>query len=192
MFLENYAEITDCIVIDTETVTDQASGMSKVWEIGLLVIKDSEIIDRKEWLIAPNAKFEKLDLFYPEEHVNVEKIKSSPKFVDLYSEMKPYLDSDAIICGHNIDYDIRVINYELANLKLTLIGSKKVDTIRLARTVHPGWAHYKLDNVCEEYGLDIEKRHRALDDAEATAIIFLEMRKKFIKDNSPVEEFGLF
>ncbi|MEI7603413.1 MAG: 3'-5' exonuclease [bacterium] len=191
MFLENYEEITDCIVIDTETVTDEITRISKVWEIGLLVIKDSQIIEKAEWLISPDAKFEKLDIWYPEDHISIEQIKASPKFIDLYIEFEKYLHPDFVICGHNIDYDIRMINQELVKIKKPLIGKQKVDTIRMARLVHPEWTHYKLDNLSAEYGLEIENRHRALDDAHATALAFLKMKEKII-NKAEAENTGLF
>lgn len=189
MFLEDYENITDCIVLDTETVTDQASRISKVWELGLVVIKNSQIVDTKEWLIAPDAKFERLDLFYPEGHITIDEIKASPRFENLYSEFEQYLHPDFIIGGHNVDYDLRVLNHELVKLNKPLIGKHKVDTIRLARRVHPEWTRYNLDTLSKHYGLDIEKRHRALDDAYATAIAFLKMRETLMK---PKEHMGLF
>ena len=193
VFIDDYENTTDMIVIDTETVTDQATNISKVWEIGLLVIKDSEIVDRREWLVCPTATFDRLDIFYPEDHIDVQTIKSSPNFSDIMHELEQYIHPDFVICGHNIDYDLRVINYELDKLKKPLIGSKKVDTIRMARKLFPEWGKYNLDKLASFYGLNIEKRHRALDDAEATAIAYLKMREKIINDRkNRVEELSLF
>jgi DNA polymerase III alpha subunit (gram-positive type) len=180
LFLENYEDIENCIVVDTETVTDEITRMAKVWEIGIVKIEKGEIVDTKEYLIAPSAKFEKLDLWYPEDHISVEKIKNSPRFLDIYEKVEEYFHPENIICGHNIDYDIRVINQDLSSINKPLIGSKKIDTIRMAKFIHPDWTHYNLDAVCKEYCLEIEKRHRALDDAYATAVAFLKMREKIL------------
>lgn len=195
MFVENYEDITDCIVLDTETVTDMASGISKVWELGVVVIKNVDIVETYNWVISPKARFDKLDLWYPEDHITVDKIKTSPSFEDLIDEMLPFLNENLIIGGHNVDYDLRMLNQELNVLGLPLIGAKKFDTIRLAKKVHPDWTRYKLDVLAEAYGLSIENRHRALDDAYATAVAFLKMREQIIQSkNNPIvkEEFGLF
>jgi DNA polymerase III epsilon subunit-like protein len=194
MFLENYEDIKDCIVIDTETVTDEITRISKVWEIGIVVVSNEQIVDTINVMVNPDAKFERLDLRYPDELETIEKIKSSNKFSDIFPEIKKHLHPDFIIGGHNTDFDLKVINRELALLGEEMIGSKKIDTIRLARKVHPDWTRYNLDAVCKEYGLGIENRHRALDDAYATAEAYLIMRKKLMAQdlNASTDTLGLF
>ena len=59
--------------------------------------------------------------------------------------------------------------------------NKKVDTLMLARIMLPNLKRYKLDKVAKEVGVQLLNHHRAVDDAEATANIyikFLEMLKK--------------
>lgn len=195
MFIDNYKEIQNCIVIDTETVTDQSCGISKVWEVGIVVIKDVDIVDTKEWLVLPDAKFEKLDLIYNDGHLILDAIKNSPKFLDIFHEMESYLDADFIVGGHNVDYDLKILNRELTLIDKPLIGSKKFDTIRLAKKVHPEWSKFNLDYLCDYYGLKIKRRHRALDDAYATAEAFLKMREKYINDlesKKADQQIGLF
>ena len=56
-----------------------------------------------------------------------------------------------------------------------------VDTVALARVLLPNLNRYKLDTVAKALNVSLENHHRAVDDAEATAGIFLkfvEMLKK--------------
>lgn len=57
------------------------------------------------------------------------------------------------------------------------LGLKKeftyVDTVGIARLLLPHQAKHKLDAVAKTLGISLENHHRAVDDAEATAEIFL-------------------
>lgn len=56
-----------------------------------------------------------------------------------------------------------------------------LDTVTLARVLLPNLNRFKLDTVAKALGVSLENHHRAVDDAEATAGIFLkfvEMLKK--------------
>ena len=194
MFYEKYEDAKYIVFIDTETVTDQLTQIPKLWEIGIVILENDQIVDEQDYMISPDAQFEKLDLVYEKVSVSLEKIKNSPKFIDIYPKIKKYLNSDYIIGGHNVDYDIRVVNRELNVVSGDLIGSKKIDTLRMARTLYPKWSHHKLDNLCEEFNLNINKRHRALDDIYATAQAYLIMKNKIINDKNIEKSFsgGLF
>ena len=48
-----------------------------------------------------------------------------------------------------------------------------LDTVTLARVLLPNLNRFKLDTVAKALGVSLENHHRAVDDAEATAGIFL-------------------
>ena len=53
-----------------------------------------------------------------------------------------------------------------------------VDTMVLARTLLPDLKNYKLDTVVEAVGCKLEHHHRAVDDAGATADVFVKFNRK--------------
>ena len=53
-----------------------------------------------------------------------------------------------------------------------------VDTIGMARSLFPGHRSYNLDAVTKLLGVVLEGHHRAVNDAEATAEVFLKLQEK--------------
>ena len=53
------------------------------------------------------------------------------------------------------------------------IDNTVVDTVGLARLLLPNLKNYKLNNIAKHFNISLENHHRAVDDADATAKIFL-------------------
>ena len=89
--------------------------------------------------------------------------------------------SKSIIVGHNINFDMRFIEYEAACCLLELPFSCSIDTLKIAKKAVPGLSAYKLDNLINYFNINISlpenDRHRALFDAVNTAIILTECFK---------------
>ena len=58
-----------------------------------------------------------------------------------------------------------------------------MDTVALARVLLPNLNRYKLDTVAKALNVSLENHHRAVDDAEATAEIFAEIRGNASKNS---------
>ena len=52
------------------------------------------------------------------------------------------------------------------------LRSKKLCTVRLSRKIFPGFPSYSLGNLCRSLEININNRHRAGGDAEATVKVF--------------------
>ena len=77
---------------------------------------------------------------------------------------------DAVLVAHNASFDMSFIIENTHRL-----GLKKeftyVDTVGIARLLLPHQAKHKLDAVAKTLGISLENHHRAVDDAEATALL---------------------
>ena len=69
-----------------------------------------------------------------------------------------------------------------------------MDTVGIARIFLPGQKKHTLDAVAKALGVSLENHHRAVDDAEATAEIFVKlivlMEKEGITTLSQINERG--
>ena len=87
---------------------------------------------------------------------------------------------DAALVAHNANFDVSFIK-ENAKRQDIPVDFTYVDTVGIARTLLTGQAKYTLDAVAKTLKISLENHHRAVDDAECTAEIFLkfiEMLKK--------------
>ena len=82
----------------------------------------------------------------------------------------------ATLVGHNVAFDVGMVNGELTRLGLPLLDHPTLDTLRLARRLLHGHRSKGLSAVTEHFGIRVAGRHRALGDAEATA----EVLRRFV------------
>lgn len=164
------------VVFDLET-TGLNKRTDKIIEIGAVKIENGKIKDRFSTFVNPQQPIEpkvsKLTGIY-DEMVGDAPVEEEilPEFIDFIG--------DSILVAHNASFDTAFIRRYMTergnNLDNTII-----DTVGLARTLLPKLSNFKLDTVCVELGVSLENHHRAVHDAEATALCFLEFIKMLEK-----------
>lgn len=82
------------------------------------------------------------------------------------------------LAGHNLIYDYRFLKQAAANQGLEL-EKEGVDTLKLARKLLPEAEKKTLDYLCEFLHIEHSRKHRALEDARATAELLLYLHKEF-------------
>jgi DNA polymerase-3 subunit epsilon len=107
-------------------------------------------------------------------------LSDKPKFGDIVAEFLDYVGGAELVI-HNAPFDIAFLNHELALLDRKPILEHcpgVVDTLRLARDMHPGKRN-NLDALCERYQVDNSARtmHDALLDAKLLAEVYLAMTR---------------
>ena len=85
-----------------------------------------------------------------------------------------------VLVGHNVGFDIGFIRANAGNLNIPCHFST-IDTVGMARVMLPGHNRYTLDEVAKMLGVSLENHHRAVDDAGATADIFIRLIPKFVE-----------
>lgn len=98
-------------------------------------------------------------------------VKDKPTIEEILPKFMEFVGDDVLV-AHNADFDIGFIMQKCKEQGLEY-KNKKVDTLMLARIMLPNLKRYKLDKVAKEVGVQLLNHHRAVDDAEATANIFI-------------------
>lgn len=99
------------------------------------------------------------------------------RFAEVMDEFLEFLGDDARLIAHNAMFDFGFVDAELERAgRPPLDRSRMVDTVAMARKLHPG-AKHSLDALCTRYGIDRSHRvkHGALLDAELLAQLYIEM-----------------
>ena len=177
------------VVFDLET-TGFSSVNDKIIEIGAVKVKKGEIIDSFSTFVNPEIPipFEITDLtsITDEMVMGAETIEVIlPKFLEFCE--------GAVLVAHNAGFDVGFIEQNCKNL-----GFKHrftyVDTVALARVLLPTLSKYKLNVVAKALGISLENHHRAVDDAGATAEIFVKfiemLKERDIYTLTEVNQFG--
>lgn len=170
------------IVFDTET-TGFNPGSDQLIEIGAVRVKNGEIIDRFDELIACERKL-------PEVIVNLTMI-TDEMLVGCDSEenvTKRFLEyiKDTPLIAHNAAFDIGFMQASVNKYNLGEFKNTVIDTMALARTVFPDWRNHKLSTLVRNLKVqwDEDKHHRADYDSEGTAGAFYKIIDKL--DNEEI------
>lgn len=156
------------VVFDIET-TGFSPVHDRIIEIGAVKVEKGEIKERFSSFVNPDVpiplEIEKLTGIHDGMVVDAPMIEEAlPHFLEFCQ--------DAVLVAHNASFDMSFIIENTHRL-----GMKKeftyVDTVGIARLLLPHQAKHKLDAVAKTLGISLENHHRAVDDAEATAEIFL-------------------
>ena len=115
-----------------------------------------------------------------------EMLKDAKNIDEVLPEFLEFFDSDLIL-GHNIKFDFSFL--KTAAMRLGHRFEKKgIDTLRLAKLMHPELSSRTLEAMCKEYKIQREHKHRAYDDAKAAAELYEELIKKCITDKKQYDE----
>lgn len=158
----------DFIAIDFETATGRRAS---VCEAGVCVVRDGRIAETRSWLVCPQGNM------YSYWNMRVHGIRPadterSPEFPEVWAEISEYLKECPVLVAHNAAFDMCCIRSSLE-----LYGIPKPDvtyycSLRAARKLYDFGCN-SLDYLCDQFEIPYGKHHRAADDAEMCARLFL-------------------
>jgi len=164
------------IVFDLET-TGFSNKNDKITEIGAVKVENFKIVDRFSQLINPEK-----DISYKVQEltgITNDLIKDKPTIEEILPKFVEFI-GDSVLVAHNADFDMGFMQQKCREQNIEFKNTS-VDTLTLARTLLPHMKRFRLNLIAKELGIPLLNHHRAVDDAEATAHIFikfLEMIKK--------------
>lgn len=156
------------VVFDLET-TGFSNRNDAITEIGAIKVENGEIVEEFSQLINPERpipeKIQKLTGITNEMVLDKPTISEVlPKFLDFCK--------DSILVAHNSDFDTGFVREKASENNLTY-DFDAIDTVILSRLLMPDLKNHKLNTIAKELNVSLENHHRAVDDATATAQIFL-------------------
>ena len=173
------------VVFDIET-TGLNSHFNKIIEIGAVKIKAGRIIDRYSQLINPGISIP----YHITEITSItnEQVANQPKIDEVIGKFVDFI-GDAVLVAHNAPFDMGFIKRDIKEYLNINLENSVIDTLQMARDLFPDLKKYGLGDLNKVLGLALENHHRAVDDSQATAnmfIIFLEKYKEkgieYLKD----------
>ncbi|WP_338939683.1 PolC-type DNA polymerase III [Fusobacterium nucleatum] len=165
------------VVFDIET-TGLNSHTNEIIEIGAVKIKSGRIVDRYSQLINPGRPIP----YHITEITSItdEQVANEPKIDKVIGKFVDFV-GDAVLVAHNAPFDMGFIKRDIKKYLSIDYQCSVIDTLQMARDLFPDLKKYGLGDLNKTLGLALEKHHRAVDDSQATAnmfIIFLEKYKE--------------
>jgi predicted DnaQ family exonuclease/DinG family helicase len=174
------------VVIDLET-TGLDPTTDKIIEIGVIRYVDGKEKEIFETLVNPDVEIP--DFITKLTGIKDKDVASSPKINDIFDSLSSFIGNSPII-GHQINFDAAFLEYQLRNnyndfsnwdndsQRFKYLTNIRMDTLFLSRIFLPFLQRFKLGTVAAYFDIDLERAHRAIDDARATGNIFLELTER--------------
>lgn len=170
-------------IIDIETTGGQPS-QDRITEIAIFIHDGHQIVDKYNTLINPERP---IPFFITQlTGITDDMVREAPKFHEVAKDIVKFTEGK-IFVAHNVRFDYSFIKKEFADLGYNY-QRKTLCTVRLSRSLIPGLPSYSLGKLCKSIDIDLRMRHRAIGDAEATAVLFDRLLKINQTDISPGEE----
>ncbi len=170
--LVDFVEAVDAgesfVVFDTET-TSKDARTGELVEIGAVRLSGGQVTDRFETLVKPTRGIVGKQIH----GLTDAQVKGAPSPAEAAAQLLDFAGDD-ILVGHNVGFDISFIEAALADDTRIEPGTY-LDTLVLARAGYPDLDAHKLADLVEFFELEVDPKHRALADAEATAALLQRM-----------------
>ena len=158
------------VVFDIET-TGFSCVNNQIIEIGGVKVKGGEIVDHFSEFVNPHCpipyEIVKLTSITDEQVMDADDIESVlPRFLAFAQ--------DSVLVAHNATFDMSFIEENARRQRLPF-DYTCIDTLGVSRALLTEQSKHTLDAVAKTLKVSLENHHRAVDDAQATAEIFIKL-----------------
>lgn len=164
------------IVLDTETTGLNPNQGHRLVEVAAIELSDRKVSDRSfHRYLNPERE---IDEGAASVHgLTLDRLQDEPKFAEIAPALLAFISGAELII-HNAPFDMGFLNAELARAGLPLLENPVIDTLKVAKELHPGKKN-NLNALCDRYMIDNAHRvlHGALLDTELLAEVYLAMTR---------------
>ena len=174
--------ITELIAVDLE-MTGLQVKTDRILEIGAVRLSQGQILDTFQTFVNPHRKID--DRITELTGITSEMVGDAPEAEEALQKFLEFA-GDAPLLGHNVIFDYGFLKQCAVNQEISW-EREAIDTLKIARKVLKEPGKKSLEVLCNYFQIHRDHAHRAVDDARATAELFLLLEKVYLET-----EPGLF
>ena len=164
------------IVVDTETTGLDPKQGHRIIELAAIELDGRKLsLRRFHRYLNPEREIEAGAVAV--HGLTYERLQNEAKFTDIAASFMEFIEGAELII-HNAPFDMSFINHELDLIGLPPLQNAVMDTLKIAREMHPGKKN-SLNALCSRYEIDNSHRslHGALLDTELLAEVYFAMTR---------------
>jgi len=156
----------DFVAIDFETANSERSS---VCSVGIVIVRDGEIVDKFYSLIQPEPNY--YSYWCSRVHGLTQKdTEDAPVFSKVWEQVEPLIEALPLV-AHNARFDEGCLKAVFKVYQMDYPDYQFYDTLKAARKAFPEAPNHQLHTISALCGYDLTMHHHALADAEACARI---------------------
>lgn len=160
------------VVVDVETTGGTPTRGHRVTEVAAVRVEGGRIADTYSTLVNPERPIP--GMITSLTGITNAMVMDQPRFAQVARDVSGALEG-CVFVAHNAAFDWRFVSHEINLATGMTLSGRQLCTVRLSRRLLPQLPSRSLDGLAHWFGLEIESRHRALDDAVATAKVLIRL-----------------
>lgn len=165
----------DFTAIDFETAN---SSMASACSVGLVKVRDGQVVDRIGWFIRPPAGHDHFIDWNTRIHgITADMVLDAPTWLEQMPDLLAFTGDDHLV-AHNAGFDMGVIKAACAATGFATPLYSYFCSLQIARTTYT-LDSYKLPSVASAAGFADFPHHDAVADAEACAAIIIHAADRY-------------
>ena len=169
---ENLTLDDEYIVFDIET-TGLNSHKDDIIEIGAVKIRNRKVIDSFSTFVHTNRKLSARIIELTT--ITDEMLFGQPDITSALNDFLSFVGENGVLVAHNANFDVSFIKDKTKfNLNMEY-NPPVIDTLELSKALMKDVKNHKLNTLTKKLGIKLENHHRAVDDANATAQLFISL-----------------
>lgn len=156
------------VCLDIEA-TGMDSQTDSIIEVGMVKIRDGEVVDTYESFVRPNGALDPLISIIT--GIHDQDLIHAPQFSHISSHIRDFAE-DLPILGHNIAFDLAFLGAGGISFSQEIWDSSILSSI-----LFPHFRSHSLEALSKKFGIE-HTAHRALGDARATASLWLHLLRE--------------
>ena len=158
------------VVFDIET-TGLDKNTEEITEIGAVKVENGQVTERWGTFVDPEKPIPKKITELTS--ITDEMVADAPKIGEALPEFFEFCKG-AVLVAHNAKFDTGFIKEKAKKCGIDYTFGH-LDTLMLAKCLYPDLSNFRLNTLTKHLNVVLENHHRAVDDAKATADIFVKM-----------------
>ncbi|HOB55440.1 MAG TPA: PolC-type DNA polymerase III, partial [Defluviitoga tunisiensis] len=184
---DKYIQEAEYVVFDLET-TGLEPALNEIIEIGAVKLKDMKIVSKFHSLVKPKKPVSQFTTNLT--GITNEMLEKENPIEVVLPEFLSFIEN-TILVAHNAEFDYRFLREWVSKVYNEHFEQTYIDTLALSKSLL-NLKGYSLDKVVDELNLGNFEHHRAHEDANVTALVFIKLiemaKSKNIKMLSELEK----
>jgi DNA polymerase-3 subunit epsilon len=182
------------VAFDTETTGLEPFGGDRIIEIAIVELRldaEGKVAERRDWAQLINPERDIPRKVTEITGISAADVANKPRFEEMAGEIREWLGRGVTV-AHNYAFDLAFLTREFDEASKRMGDPlmrwpepvAEVDTVDLSMRCFPDARSHKLSDLSERLGVQLERAHRATDDAAACGYSFVELvRRDRVEDD---------
>ncbi|SFJ08997.1 DNA polymerase-3 subunit epsilon [Paenibacillus sp. UNC496MF] len=172
----------EVVVFDLETTGFYPTNGDEILSFGAVLLRGNRIVEEQSFYSLVNPKRKVPKHITELTGITNDMASDAPDLMQVLHDFMEFVGKRLLI-AHASGHDKQFLNSALWRTSKVNLTHRVLDTIMVAKWLEPELAGYGLDDLLEQNGIEITRRHHALEDSRMTAQLWLRYLRRMLDRN---------